>query len=334
MVIFIFKNSEVVYDYGKFTLDKFEFENGIVIENPEVEFRTKGVPKYDESGNITNAILICHKYDGNCSSIDELYSITCEGAAFDYNKYFLISISSLGTPDSCSPSTTGLRYKFPEYTFSDKVNFKKQFLKEKFNIEKVLGLIGTGMGGYEVYTWACEYTDFMDFIVIVNSSFKTNGYRYAVSKAIESIIESSDDFYSDIYNDSLSRMMLSINKILYTNYPSRKNFQKMTNDEIDILMEDHAEDQLFVDIYDFKLQNYAIMNFNLENKISNIKAKTLVIIPVDEMYFSKEYDILPLEDLIENCEIIPLELNFNHFEFDVDYSELNKIFNDFLEEFD
>lgn len=333
-MIFIFGNSDFVYEYGKFTLDKFEFENGFIIENPDVEFMVKGIPEYDDSGNITNAVMVCHKYDGNCSSIDELNYLTCEGAAFDYNKYFLISISSLGTPDSCSPSSTGLRYKFPEYTFKDKVNFKKQFLKEKFNIEKVLGFIGTGMGGYEVYTWACEYPDFMDFIVIVNSSFKTNGYRYAVSKGIESIIESSDDFYSDVYNDSLSRMMVSINKVMYTNYLSRKNFEKMSNDEIDIMMDDHAENKLFVDIYDFKLQNNAIMNFNLKDKISEIRAKTLVITPVDELYFSKEYDILPLKDLIEDCKIVSMELNVNHFESDIDYNILNDIFKDFLKQFD
>jgi len=263
-----------------------------------------------------------------------LYEFICEGGVFDFHKYFIISISSLGTPGSCSPSTTGLRYRFPKYSFKDKVNFKRQFLKEKFNIDHVKGFFGTGMGGYEVYMWACEYPDEMDFIILMNSSYKTSGYRYAVARGIESIIEATDDFYKDVYNDSLSRTMVSINKMLYSNYFSKRSFQKMTNDEIDVLMDDHAEEKLFMDIYDFKLQNDSILNYDLEDKLSNIKAKTLVIAPKDDLYFSKEFDILPLKDLIADCEIQIFDLSDEYYEGNIDFAEFSNILYGFLKNFD
>ena len=73
------------------------------------------------------------------------------------NEFFIVSITSFGCPESCSPSTTDLKHQFPQYTIKDMVNFKKRFLKEFLSIEKIQGLLGVGLGGYEVLTWAVSY---------------------------------------------------------------------------------------------------------------------------------------------------------------------------------
>ena len=95
----------------------------------------------------------------------------------------------MGAPGSCSPSSTGLKYRFPEFTFKDRVNFKRQFISENFKIKKILGILGEDLGGFETYTWACEYPDEMEFILVFDSAFKTNGVRYAVSKGLDSVID-------------------------------------------------------------------------------------------------------------------------------------------------
>ena len=138
-----------------------------------MEYLIRGMPKYDDEGKITNIIVFCHGYEGNYSTLNEYSLFTSEGMPFDFNEYLLISIASLGFPDSCSPSSTGLKQRFPEYDFKDKVNFKKQFIKEKLGNNHVFGVAGVGMGGYEVYMWACEYPDDMEFIIVGNSSYKT-----------------------------------------------------------------------------------------------------------------------------------------------------------------
>ena len=38
-------------------MDSFEFENGTVLDDVLVEFMTFGTPKYDDGGNIVNAIV-------------------------------------------------------------------------------------------------------------------------------------------------------------------------------------------------------------------------------------------------------------------------------------
>ena len=129
-------------------MDSFEFENGAVLKDVKVEYMTFGTPIYDEDGLIKNAIIYCHGSLGNYASMKKVAPLVGKDDVFDENRYFFISLTALGSPNSCSPSTTGLNSKFPKYSIRDVVNFQKQFLKEKFNISHVLGMIGNSMGGF------------------------------------------------------------------------------------------------------------------------------------------------------------------------------------------
>lgn len=328
----IINEHESLEGYGKYTFDEFEFESGCVLENVEIEYLLTGTPKYDENGKISNAIVHCHRFNSDYASINDFQDFIKKDGSMDKNEYFYISITSLGFPGSCAPSTTGLKHNFPKYSIKDTVNFKRKFLKEKLNLDKVLGVIGFGLGGYECYTWACEYPDEMEFIIVLSSSYKTNGYRYVVSKAIDSIMESSDDFYNELYSDSLSRIMVSINKILYSNYFSKRIFQEMSNDEIDVLMDDFVDEGLFIDIYDFKFRNDAVLEYNVEDKLKNIKAKAFIVSTNDDLYYSPIYDTLPLKDLIQDSEILIIESKRDKMDLE-DYSEIEKDLKLFLEQF-
>ena len=52
---------------GTHILDKFEFENGNILENVEVEYVTFGVPKFDDEGFITNAVITFLPYEDRFS---------------------------------------------------------------------------------------------------------------------------------------------------------------------------------------------------------------------------------------------------------------------------
>ena len=133
--------------YGKHVLDEFEFETGRILHDVKVEYLTRGTPKYDEDGNISNAIIFCHEFNGNCTSIGDLDQIIgTENEPSNLN-FFYISITSLGYHESCSPSTTNLKLDFPEYSIKDCVNFKRKFLTDVFGINRILGIIGFGLGG-------------------------------------------------------------------------------------------------------------------------------------------------------------------------------------------
>lgn len=323
-------NFNIKEGYG--VLDSFEFESGKVLENLKVQYQVSGIPKYDDEGNITNAIIYCPTLLAANAIMPTLHD-NLKGFDFDKNEYFFIRIVSLGVPESFAPSTSGLKYNFPRYTFKDRVNFERQFLAENFKIKKIFGLVGEGVGGCKILTWASEYPDDMDFIILVNTPFKTCDYRYIFCRCSDGIIESSEDYYSDMYSVSLSRTVVAINKLLFAGYFSKNVMESLSNDELDVLMEGYIDDGLFMDIYDFKLRNDCIAEYDLENQLCNIKAKTLVLGISGYLFFSPEVDALPLDDLIKDSEVYVLDSKIRKYYEKEDFSQLaDKIF-PFLDQF-
>ncbi len=316
--------------YRKHVLDEFEFGTGQVLQNIEVEYTTRGTPEYDEDGNVSNAVIFCHAFDGDCLSIADLENLIGSGGELYSFNFFYISITSLGYPKSCSPSTTGLKFDFPEYTFKDCVNFKRKLLAEVFNIKNVLGIFGTGIGGYETYTWACEYPDEMEFAIIANSSFKTSNYRYIISKTLNTVLDSSYFYQDHGHNEHLSSIMLSIYSIIYSQYFSKTKLEDYSRYELDLFMDNFVEEGLFVDTYDFKYRNDALLHYDVEDKLSNIKAKILVVGTSGDIYYSPKLDIYPLEDKIEHVETYVF--NGEEHLFNYDYSKFADIFKKFLKE--
>ena len=308
--------------FGKHVLDEFTFESGRVLKDVEVEYTTFGEPKHDADGNIINAVVFCPNMGGSQNLFQDI--IPNSGFSLKHDDLFYIIITSLGTPESCSPSTTGLKLNFPDYNFRDRVNFQKRFLQEKFNITNVLGVVGEGLGGYEVFTWACEFPDDMEFIIVLNSSYATTGYKYVISKGLESIIHSSDDFESDVYSPSLNKLIVSINKLLFSYYFSENIFANLSNDEIDIMMDEYVDDGLFWDIYDFKIRNDCVLNYDLTDKLCNIKAKSLFINSEDNPAFTPKHDLIPLKELIKDSEVFILKSKRDSIYDGEDYSELTK----------
>lgn len=303
-----------------------------MIENAAVEYSTSGKPKYDDEGNIINAVIFSHTFQ-NTSFLGSSQEFIKHNSDFKEDDFFYINITPLGIQNSCSPSTTGLKYNFPRYSYIDEVNFKRQFLAEKFKIKKVLGLIGEGLGGYDVLTWACEYPDEMEFIFVLNSACKTSGYRYILHKGLDNILELTDDYYSDTYNTSLTKMLVACNTFSFAHSSSKQVFSNMSNIEIDAIMDDFIDECLFTDIHDYKFQNDCILEYDVEDKLPNIKAKTLVIFN-NNNYFNIELDSQPFKDLIEDSIVLTHDLHREDYYFEeIDYSHFGHEAISFLSQF-
>ena len=96
-------------------------------------------------------------------------------------------------------------------------------------------------------------------------------------------------------------------------------------------MENFVEEGLTTDIYDFKYRNDAILDYDVEDKLSSISAKTLVVTASDDIYYTPEFDVDPLKDKIENLEIYTF--NAEDFVYNDDYSIFVGPFREFLDEF-
>lgn len=313
-------------------MDLFEFANGETLTDVNVEYMTFGTPKFDENGVIENAIVYCHGSLGNFASMKKIIPLSDDNQAFDKNEYFFISLSALGSPGSCSPSTTGLKAKFPKYSILDLVNFQKQFLKEKFNLTHVLGMIGVSMGGFVTLTSAIEYPDFADFIIPGVSSFKVAGHDYILSKFVNEIIESDPDYLRGELTYSLNRTLRLASLAEFNFGLSKEALRKMPKEELDFEFEDFGNESLNMDIYDFKFCNESCMNYDVESGLDRIKSDVLIISCNQDPHFPPNLDAIPMSKLIKNSKLIIMDSELGH----LCFNELEVIaddLKDFMEEF-
>lgn len=309
-----------------YTLEKFTFTDGTTLENLNVEYLTYGTPRYDEEGHISNAVVYFHGTSGNYASIKRIKEAIGKNLAFDPEKLFFISLSTLGTPGSSSPSTSGLYYEYPEYTILDMVNFNREFLKEALNVLNPLGLIGNSMGGFEALTWATEYPEDITFVISLVSSYKVGGQNYVLGKVMNDIIDSDPDFKKS--DKELKRSLQLSSKAMYSFGLSRKYYMDLENEELDSYMDEFAIEDSQENVYDAYYRNKASINYDLTEKVSQIKAQTLIIAITEDQYFPPELDAIPMHSLIENSELIIYNSYIGH----IGSSQLNKI-KDELEEF-
>lgn len=316
-----------------FSLSSFKFQNGEVIESPSVEYMAFGTPKYDENGIICNAVVYAHGSLGNFSSIKKIFPLTSQNDPFDESKYFFICISALGSPGSCSPSTTNLKNRFPKYSIVDVVNFQKQFLKEKFGIEHILGLIGNSMGGFVGLTQAIEYPDFQDFIICGVSSYKVAGHDYILSKFVDEIITSDPDYNKGELTYSLIRTLRLANLAEFNFGISKEALRAMSTDELDSEFENFGNETLETDIYDLKYCNESCMNFDVEDGLDKIKSKVLIIACKQDPHFPPELDAIPMSEMIKDSELVIMDSELGHLCFN-ELETISDELNEFMREFD
>lgn len=294
-----------------FVMDSFKFSNGKVLKDVNVEYMTFGTPKYD-GDIIINAVVYCHGSLGNFTSAKKIFPLMYENAPFDENKYFFISISALGSPGSCSPSSTDLKNEFPPYTIEDVVNFQKQFLVEKFNIEHVLGIIGNSMGGFVALTSAVLYPDFADFIMPGVSTYKVAGHDYILSKFINEIITSDENYEKGIINDSLKRTLKLASLAEFNFGLSKELLRETPKDELSLNFEEFGEDSQFLDIYDMKYCNEACMNYDIEKDLDKIISNVFIIACYQDPHFPPELDAVPMSKMIKDSQLVIMDSDLGH----------------------
>ena len=292
----------------QYFFEKFEFKNGAVIENAVVDYGSMGTPKYDENGNLINAILFCHGFFDDYSSIHDFDQIFGRNKLFNQEDYFIISITSLGFSKSCSPSVSELKSKFPSYEMEDLVNFQRQFIKEKFpEIKKIKGIFGYSLGGSIALGWAIYYPDDMEFVIHFASTYINSGVKYCFLKFSNKLLDNAIQNQSEIYHKSMSEGLISLSQLFYIMSFSKDYVYSLTNEEIDFSFDAFLDEGLFLDIYDLKIATDFLLSFDLSSQLDKIKCKLLVIGIENNNYSVPKYDSIPIYEAVEGSEYILLD---------------------------
>ena len=173
------------------------------------------------------------------------------------------------------------------------------------------------------------YPDDMELLIVLSVTYRIRGDNYIVALSIKEIIESNENFYDEIYDNSLIRMMLPLFKLGYINSIPKNKLFNSDYDEIDMYLTDFEDRSLFRNIYDFYYVNELLINYDIEDKLANVKAKTLVIGDTNHIYYDFDVDILPFKELINDSIVIPVNIERNIDE-NGDFSEYSDILKNFL----
>ncbi len=318
-----------------FTMDEFVFESEEVLSNLKVEYTTLGTPQFDSDGFIENGIIYLHGWSGDYSSVKRLLPIAGSGNTIDTDKFFIIAPSALGSPGSASPSSSSMGPEFPEYTIRDMVNFHQKFLNEngKFPIRHLKGVIGNSMGGFQALQWAVDYPECMDFLIILVSSYQVTGLNYANFYFMNSLIEKDPEYKEGYYEKNPQRSTAAVSEYMYQFGLSKEHYRYETNNnDIAIAMEEMGLEGSKTDANDIVWRNKAALNFDLEDEVSDIKAKTLIVGINQDQYFPPHMDAIPLSRMIKNSQLLIYDSLLGH----IGTHEIHKVtgeINEFLKNF-
>lgn len=200
-------------------LGELTLERGGVIPNLKISYVSHG--KLNAAKD--NAILFLHGFGGNHHVLDVHLG---PGKALDADRYFIICPDQLGATQtgyehSTSPSNSGLKIKFPQYSHRDMVKAQHMLVTQGLGIARLLAVTGVSSGAADTVQFAVSYPEFMDGIVpIVGGAFFGNSGRFR-GPFMESIIESCAGWNGGDYDENPKVCALNATSVLMPYFYSR-----------------------------------------------------------------------------------------------------------------
>lgn len=146
-------------------LGRCELENGRVIRNCHIGYRTAGTLNADRS----NAVLVPTWFSGTSAA---LVGQIGRGGLVDSTRYYVVLVDALGNGVSSSPSTNTIQpdSTFPVFTIRDMVDAQYRLLREALGIDSLHAVVGASMGGMQAFEWMTRYPGFMDRVVSITGT--------------------------------------------------------------------------------------------------------------------------------------------------------------------
>lgn len=152
-------------------LGDFRLENGQVIRNCRLGYRTFGTLNQDRS----NAILVPTWFGG--TSQGKAF-VANPGGIADSSRFFAIVVDAIGNGVSSSPSNSTAQpgAQFPLFSIRDLVRSQYELVTKTLGLTHLYAVTGISMGGMQSFEWAVAYPNFMDKVVPIVGTPKQSSY--------------------------------------------------------------------------------------------------------------------------------------------------------------
>ncbi|KAI2618356.1 alpha/beta-hydrolase [Hypoxylon sp. NC1633] len=154
---------------GEFIITDFKFDTGV--RDLTLHYQTLGALRTTTASDgheTTNAVLIMHGTGGSSDNFlndDFAGQLFNDGQLLDAKNHFIILRDGIGHGRTSKPSNTGLRQRFPKYTYSDMIRADHQLLTEHLGVTHLRLIMGTSMGGMHTWLWGVTFPGFMDALM-------------------------------------------------------------------------------------------------------------------------------------------------------------------------
>ena len=148
------------------SLGDVRLESGEILRDCRIGYRTVGTLAPDKS----NVVLMPTWASGTSEQI--VSGQLGPGRLVDTTKYYAVVVDALANGISSSPSNSQQqpRMQFPRITIRDMVETQHALLTRVLGFERVHAIVGTSMGGMQVFQWIVSHPGFMDVAVPIVGS--------------------------------------------------------------------------------------------------------------------------------------------------------------------
>jgi len=293
--------------------DSFQLESGQCLPELEIAYTTLG--QLNPEGS--NVIWICHALTANANPEDWWPGLFEKETGIDLDNYFIVCANTIGScygsssPQSINPEThTTYGLDFPKLSIRD-ITKSLILLKEALGISEIQFLMGGSMGGMQAMEWAIQQPDDIKNLILLATNAKHSSWGIALNETQRMAIESDPTFYKN--EEKAGRKGLeaarAIALLSYRNYNTYRSTQVDEPDTLDQFRASSYQNyqgKKLSDRFDAKSYWYLSKAMDshdmgrnrggLEQALSNIKAKTLVIgiqsdllFPIQEQEFLNEH---------------------------------------------
>ena len=282
---------------GTFLLRDFAFNGGETLPEMRLHYRTLGRPRRDESGLVSNAVLILHGTTGNGgqflrpSFAGELFQ---PGQLLDAERHFIILPDGIGHGKSSKPSD-GLRLQFPRYGYLDMIHAQHRLLTEGLGVDHLHLVMGTSMGGMHTWLWGIHYPDFMDYLLpLASLPAEIAGRNRMIRKMIMDSIRRDPAWRNGEYDEQPPGLINAVHlMIMMTSCPLQWQKEAPTRAEADAFLAErvraYASD---LDANDMIYQYAASEDYDPAPRLSGIRAPLLAINSADDQVNPPELGIM------------------------------------------
>lgn len=181
-------------------LGEMKLESGMVVPDLRMSYVAYG--KLNPTRD--NAILLLHGFGANHHSLDALIG---PGKPFDTDKYFVVSADQFGSTQvgfehSTSPTSSGLKMKFPQYNFRDMIQAQHKLLTEGLGVRHLISVAGISMGASQAVQYAVSHPDFMDSIVPIVGGPIYGTQRFLWNGQVQQVIEGCTAWQGGNYSEN------------------------------------------------------------------------------------------------------------------------------------